>query len=159
MPKRKLQNSGKNRTVKNIQNAVYNALSLPIHTIFGRPGKGSYGGGSFSGSGAGGTWSPEYYYNEIYPADTLLIPTTETFNEAFANARRKGLNTFEFNGGTYGTQLGDNPNWRQAGDSRTRDIVVPVPIEADTIRHRSNVPREDIIRRRRFLEIGGAYDR
>lgn len=154
--RRKLGNSGKSTTIRNIQNAVYNALARPIHGIFGNPGNtGGYGGGRYQGAGVQGNWNPEYYYNEIYPADTLLTPVTQTFNQAFAEARRKGLNTFEFNGGLYGTQLGDNPNWRQAGDARTRETIVPVPIDADTIRHRSNVPREDIIHTRRYLEDGG----
>lgn len=141
----------KGSTVKKVQRKVYDALSVPIHSVFGNPNAGSYGGGSFGGSGFSGKWpSQEYFYNEIYPADTLFVPVTETFNEAFANARKKGLKTFEFNGGTYGTELGGDANWKKAGDSRTRETVVPLEIPADTIRKRSSQPKEDVIHERRF---------
>ena len=70
---------------------------------------------------------------------------TQTFNDAFADARRRGLDTFEFNGGIYGTELGNNPNWETAGNARTRDAVIPVPIPADTIRRISDFPRNDTI--------------
>ena len=147
-----------NSAVKRAQKTIYTIASAPIHAIFGNPGNQSaqqfntYGGGSFSGAGHGGRWEkPTYSYNEIYPADTLLIPTTQTFNDAFANARRRGLDTFEFNGGIYGTELGDNPNWKAAGDARTRNAVIPVQIPADTIRRTSDVPRNDTIITRRAL--------
>ena len=147
MTKRKL-----NSAVKRTQRAIYTIASAPIHAIFGNPGNqkapniSNYGGGRFGGAGYSGRWeNPTYSYNEIYPADTLLVPSTQTFNDAFADARRRGLDTFEFNGGIYGTELGDNPNWKAAGDSRTRDAVIPVPIPADTIRRTSDVPRNDTI--------------
>lgn len=151
MAKRTLENGGKRQIIKNIQNTVYDALSLPINAIFGRPGKGSYGGGTFSGSGTGGKWTPQdFYYNEIYAPDTLMVPTRETFNDAFARARRAGLDTFEWNGGTYSTEMSDNPNWKQAGDSRYVESLAPLIIPADTIRRRSKHPHEDVYHPSRF---------
>lgn len=137
----------KGKAIKGAQKVIYNTLATPIHAIFGNPGKRrGYGGGRFGGAGVSGKWSnPTYSYNEIHPADTLFVPVTQTFNDAFADARRRGLDTFEFNGGTYGTELGDNPNWEAAGNARTRDAVIPVPIPADTIRRTSDVPRNDTI--------------
>ena len=137
----------KGKAIKGAQKVIYNTLATPIHAIFGNPGKRrGYGGGRFGGAGVSGKWSnPTYSYNEIHPADTLFVPVIQTFNDAFADARRRGLDTFEFNGGTYGTELGDNPNWEAAGNARTRDAVIPVPIPADTIRRTSDVPRNDTI--------------
>lgn len=137
----------KGKAIKKAQEVIYNTLATPIHAIFGNPGKRrGYSGGRFGGAGISGTWNnPTYSYNEIYPADTLFVPVTQTFNDAFADARRRGLNTFEFNGGTYGTELGNNPNWEAAGNARTRDAVIPVPIPADTIRKTSDFPRNDTI--------------
>lgn len=50
-----------------------------------------------------------------------------TFNDAFAEARRKRLKTFNFNGGTYTTQVGTNPRNQQVGRTRTELIgVIPI---------------------------------
>lgn len=138
----------KGSKIKNIQNTIYNTLAAPIHSIFGNPGyTGGYGGGKWNGSGVEGRWNPEYYYNEIIPADTLLVPIQENFNQAFAKARAKGLDRFVFNGKTYTTEMSSNPNWKQAGDSRIQESLVPVFLGPDTIRHTSSTPHEDIYRK------------
>lgn len=101
------------------------------------PQPGSFGG-SVKGTGGGGA-SGGWEERESKPKEekpkkkkTLIASVqkskTRTFNEAFAEARKKGLKQFEFNGGIYGTELGNNPNWKQAGDSRTETITGPEQI-------------------------------
>lgn len=88
---------------------------------------GPFGGGHFSGSGAGNKFTlglREPYIEE--KIDTLWVPVQTTFNEAFKNARNKGLSVFTFNGKQYNTQLGNNPkNW-EYGQKRTVETLIPI---------------------------------
>ena len=54
--------------------------------------------------------------------DTIYVPITETFNDAFANARRNGDETFTFNNKKYTTELGGDSESVKAGEARTRAI-------------------------------------
>lgn len=79
-------------------------------------------GGNFGGSGGGGEWpKPE---SKIRPEKKLLEPIfsieTETFNDAFADARKKGKPTFWFNGKLYNTKLGGGAEAQKAGAQRRR---------------------------------------
>lgn len=145
---RNLEDAGRKSVSRQLLSDWYDALIGTPGRALGLINDGGYGGGTWNGAGATGHWTaPEYYYNDIYPGDT--IPTQETFNEAFARARKQGLDTFTFNGGTYGTQLGNNPNWRQAGDARVQQGI-PIIIPADTIRRRSSTKRDDVIHPKRI---------
>ena len=87
---------------------------------------GNYGGGLFGGAGAGSVIiaQPEYV-NDII-TKRYLVPVTQTFNDAFRNARNNNQNEFMFDGKLYNTNLGDNPNNNAAGASRTSTIIVPI---------------------------------
>lgn len=79
-------------------------------------------GGNFGGSGGGSEWpKPE---PKIKPKKKLLEPIfsveTETFNDAFADARKKGKPTFWFNGKLYNTKLGGGAEAQKAGAQRRR---------------------------------------
>ena len=87
---------------------------------------GDYGGGLFGGAGAGSVImeQPEYVNDTI--TKRYLVPVTQTFNDAFRNARNSGQNEFMFDGKLYNTDLGDNPNNNTAGASRTSTIIIPI---------------------------------
>lgn len=88
--------------------------------------RGTYGGGSGGGAGIGTRISDMPEYETTVQKDTLYIPVERTFNDAFRDAVRNGLDTFDFNGKTYTTKFSDNPNWKSAGDAR-REVVDLVP--------------------------------
>lgn len=79
-----------------------------------------YGGGQFSGSGAGASWGDEETVEpKTNQLDVIPLPESRTFNEAYSAARREKKKTFMFNGKEYSTAYSPNvQNWRQAGDSR-----------------------------------------
>ena len=92
-------------------------------------------GGSFGGSDTGGGGASVGWEEEVPPMTVTMerpiilgATKTRTFNEAFAEAYRKGLKVFEFNGKLYAVKLGNNPNWKKAGDSRkeTKGAAVKV---------------------------------
>ena len=60
----------------------------------------------------------------VKPTPRMDIPIvsvqTESFNDAFARARRQGLKQFEFNGRIYTTNLGGGRKAQEAGKRRTR---------------------------------------
>lgn len=87
---------------------------------------GNYGGGLFGGAGAGSVImeQPEYVNDTI--VKRYLVPITQTFNDAFKNARNNGQNEFMFDGKLYNTNLGDNPNNNAAGANRTSTIIIPI---------------------------------
>jgi hypothetical protein len=68
---------------------------------------GGFGGGSFGGGGA----SNDTFQVPVTETQKIIeiIPVKRTFNEAFAEARTKGLPEFTFNGKRYTTELSDNP--------------------------------------------------
>ena len=88
--------------------------------------RGTYGGGSGGGAGIGTRISDIPEYETTIQKDTLYIPVERTFNDAFRDAVRNGLDTFDFDGRTYTTKFSDNPNWKSAGDAR-REIVDLLP--------------------------------
>lgn len=82
----------------------------------------SYGGGSGGGAGAGTRIRKENKMEDWFKNDTIYVPITETFNDAFANARKNGDEKFTFNDKEYTTELGGNSESVKAGESRTRAI-------------------------------------
>ena len=93
-----------------------------------------YGGGMFGGAGAGSLIMPQPEYVNDTIIKRYLVPLTQTFNDAFKNARNNGQNEFMFDGKLYNTELGDNPNNNAAGNARTSTIIIP--IEHKEIRRR-----------------------
>ena len=88
--------------------------------------RGNYNGGMFGGAGAGSVImaQPEYVTDTI--TKRYLVPVTQTFNDAFRDARNSGQNEFMFDGKLYNTNLGNNPNNNTAGSNRTSTIIVPI---------------------------------
>ena len=122
----KFQNSGKvykpERMAKSAEDFFNNLRTL----IYG----GSWGGGSFGG---GGTSNSKFEKPiEIIQKYYEIIPVTRTFNDAFADARKKGLSEFEFNGGIYSTLMSDNPGWYDTGNKRV-EVIGGIPIEKQRI--------------------------
>lgn len=96
----------------------------------GKKKKGKFGKGKFGGSGAGGPIEDPLLPYEVTKRDTLWLPVEDTFNDAFARARKAGLKEFEFNGKRYNTELGDNPANYEAGQRRTQVTgILPFPFE------------------------------
>ena len=81
-----------------------------------------YGGGSGGGAGTTTKFRKENKMEDWFKNDTIYVPITETFNDAFANARRNGDETFTFNDKKYTTELGGNSESVKAGEARTRAI-------------------------------------
>lgn len=107
---------------------------LPLLLNYNKP---QYGGGKQGGAGAGSLFvqtTPEY---ELVK-DTLWIPIQESYNEAFANARKKGLKTFMFNGELKNTELGNDPKAQEAGSKRFQNVGL-IPIE----RTKKIIPKKD----------------
>ena len=93
--------------------------------ILGRreiPTPGIFDGGEFGGGGAGTRFGNATEVQEDkYELIPVPVATRRTFNEAFADARKKGLKTFDFNGKKYTTELGNNPKSQSAGNRRYED--------------------------------------
>lgn len=87
-----------------------------------------FGLGQFGGGGAGTQFSPIQEEQFELKKDTLWVPVQQSYNEAFANARKKGLKTFMFNGELKTTELGDDPKAQEAGSKRMQQIGL-IPIE------------------------------
>lgn len=87
---------------------------------------GDYGGGMFGGAGAGSVIMEQPKYVNDTITKRYLVPVTQTFNDAFRNARNSGQNEFMFDGKLYNTNLGDNPNNNTAGASRISTIIIPI---------------------------------
>ena len=87
-----------------------------------------FGLGQFGGGGAGTPFSPIQEEQFELKKDTLWIPVQQSYNEAFANARKKGLKTFIFNGELKNTKLGNDPKAQEAGAKRFQNIGL-IPIE------------------------------
>lgn len=86
----------------------------PLFTGFG-------GADSFGGSGASGEWGDtDYIKNEPIPA------VTRSFNEAFAEARHNGLDTFRFNGKLYSTEI--DPNYSGPGKKEVELMTPPMNV-------------------------------
>lgn len=81
-----------------------------------------YGGGSGGGAGTTTKFKKENKMEDWFKNDTIYVPITETFNDAFANARKNGDETFTFNNKKYTTELGGNSESVKAGEARTRAI-------------------------------------
>lgn len=81
-----------------------------------------YGGGSGGGAGTTTKFRKENKMEDWFKNDTIYVPITETFNDAFANARNNGEETFTFNNKEYTTELGGNSESVKAGEARTRAI-------------------------------------
>lgn len=93
---------------------------------------GSFGGGRTGGAGAGNlSDNVTKVVTDTIPGDTIIVPREQTFNEAFSEARKRGDKQFEFNGGQYNTEFGDNPNNYTAGQKRRR--IQLMPIVTDTV--------------------------
>ena len=81
--------------------AGYNSKGQPLVT---------FKGGKFGGAGAGASFDSTNTNLEIndYVRNT---PILRSFSDAFAEARKKGLNTFNFNGKEYSTEKSNNPKY------------------------------------------------
>lgn len=99
---------------------------------------GNWDGGSFGGGGA----ANNFFQVPVTETQKIIeiIPVTRTFNEAFAEARIKGLPEFTFNGKKYTTELSDNPGWYKAGNNRT-EIIGGIPVERERIIEKSETVR------------------
>lgn len=82
----------------------------------------NYGGGSGGGAGTVTKFRKENKMEDWFKNDTIYVPITETFNDAFANARRNGDEKFTFNDKEYTTELGGNSESVKVGEARTRAI-------------------------------------
>lgn len=86
-------------------------------------------GGNFGGGG-GGSWPTPQYAPK--PDKPLLVPIVmqRSFNDAYAEARRKGQSTFWFNGRLYNTKRGGGSEAQKAGSRRfevTKVGAMPEP--------------------------------
>lgn len=139
---------GKPRLVPYNEDVKYDApKELMTYERFGPE-----GGGSFSGGGAGGKiqYTPESY--KIETTDTLWVPVRETFNDAFAKARKQGLSKFNFDGKEYTTEVGNNPNNNKAGEQRYIETLIPIEHKkVQTKYNRFNRPKPNTYR------AGGLY--
>lgn len=94
--------------------------------------QGSYGGGQFGGSGSESKFLYTPQYETIEKKDTLYLPIQRTFNQAFAEARRDSLPEFVFNGKTYTTEMGNNPESNKIGNQRVETIgILPIEYEKE----------------------------
>ena len=82
--------------------------------------------GQGGGGGAGSRFNPDTQYVDTIVKDTVYLPMQRTFNDAFGEARRRGLNEFVFQGKRYNTTVGDNPGNNLAGELRIEEYVIPV---------------------------------
>lgn len=139
---------GKPRLVPYNEDVKYDApKELMTYEHFGPD-----GGGTFSGGGAGGKiqYNPEPY--KVETTDTLWVPIRETFNDAFAKARKQGLSKFNFNGKEYTTEIGNNPNNNMAGEKRYIETLIPIEHKkVQTKYNRFNRPKPNTYR------AGGLY--
>ena len=96
----------------NLKNKLSGMIQVPSFMGNGYAEGGTFGGGSFYGSGAGGGWDEA-------PADTYNV---NNFNQAFDAAVADGLKEFTFQGRRYNTQKENNPvreyNNRWVGQGR-----------------------------------------
>ena len=82
----------------------------------------SLGGGKGGGGGAASKFRKEDKIEDWFKNDTIYVPITETFNDAFANARKNGDKTFTFDNKEYTTELGGDEKSVKAGEARTRAV-------------------------------------
>lgn len=94
----------------NLGGGTIGTVSSSMNSFAG--GGGKFGGGSFEGSGSGGSWDDE-------PANTYNV---SNFNEAFDRAVKEGRKEFIFQGRVYNTKKENNPvrefNNRWVGQGR-----------------------------------------
>ena len=88
---------------------------------------GGYSGGIGGGGGAGTIISDVPEYDTTVENDTIWLPITRNFNQAWREAVRNGQDTLIFDGGKYPIEYSDNPNWEPAGNAR-EEIIDLVPI-------------------------------
>ena len=113
------------------------------------PTPGTFAGGEFGGGGAGSKfgYTPKKDKDEEYKFIPVPVSVKRTFNEAFADARKKGLKTFDFNGKKYTTELGNNPKSQSAGNRRfeNRLDIALIPIKKEEENKKGT--NEDIIKK------------
>lgn len=88
--------------------------------------KSNYGGGNFGGAGARTIIDNYKEPKFIEKTDTLYVPVTTTFNDAFKKAVADKKSEFDFNGKRYTTEMSNDPRWKEYGDRRTSTTVVPI---------------------------------
>lgn len=88
--------------------------------------KGNYGNGKGGGGDAVSRFNPDTQYVDTIVSDTVYLPMQRTFNDAFSEARRRGLSEFMFQGKRYNTTIGDNPNNNLAGSLRIEEYAIPI---------------------------------
>ena len=134
-------NGGENRKPRKAFSHTSRELSnlgAGIKQDFGFTG---YSGGNGAGGGAGTKFNyPDIQYTDSIVRDTLYIPITENFNQAFGRARKAGLDSFVFNNKRYTTEVGDNPNNNTVGASRLSTEVIPIERERTIRKPKNEVP-------------------
>lgn len=90
-----------------------------------------------------------------------IIPTPQTFAQAFAAARRAGVKVFDYKGKKYGTQLKGETETAGEGvvaETKTKKGNVSgsnKPVDDDTIVTTVNLPGVEVVAKRYVANIGG----
>lgn len=79
------------------------------------------GSGGFGGAGSYGEWG-----DVDYVRNTPIPPVFETFNDAFARARKAGQATFWFDGKLYNTEIDPNYKSNPRAENRTQILTLPM---------------------------------
>lgn len=105
----------------------------------------SYSGGKMSGGGAKTHAYPESELVTDTIWQTIPIVSERTFNDAFGEARRNGLDKFQFNGKWYGTNLATDKEQgkaaQKAGNKR-KEYNVEDLLQIKQIRKRPKTEKE-----------------
>ena len=100
----------------------------------------------------------------VYPTPNIsqpIIPTPQTFAQAFSAARRAGLKVFDYKGKKYGTQLKGETEVMGKGivagvNSKQGNARVPnKPIDDNTSVATVNLPEVEVVAKRYVANIGG----
>lgn len=113
---RRLTKSSNRQPIYGTWNGFYDAIYKDKPLVTPKE-EGSFGGGQSSGAGHSGRWGDIDYIE-----NTFVPPISRSFNEAFADARQKGLSVFDFNGKLYSTEV--DPNYKGSG-KKEREILTP----------------------------------
>lgn len=79
------------------------------------------GSDGFGGAGSYGEWG-----DVDYVRNTPIPPVLETFNDAFARARKAGQATFWFDGKLYNTEIDPNYKSNPRAENRTQMLTLPM---------------------------------
>ena len=98
-----------------------------------------YGGGATSGAGAESSFGYPTRQYTVAKKDTLLIPLTENFEDAFKRAKNSGLNKFLFNNKLYTTDVDSSGNYNNINRIARSRVelkgIVPLVIDRGKATH------------------------